>query len=87
MKLKYNFIINQVAGQYVAVPAGMAGDFNGMIKLNDTGAFIFGLLKEDITLEAVIEKTAKEYNCDIEEAKKSVENIIGQCKQAGLLED
>ena len=39
MKLKYNFVTNEVADKIVAVAVG--GDlekFNGFIKMNDTGA-------------------------------------------------
>ena len=38
MKLKYDFVINDVAGETVAVSVGdTVGRFNGYIKLNDTG--------------------------------------------------
>ena len=50
MKLKYNFVINQVTDKMVAVAVG--GDleaFNGFIKMNDIGAEIFEILKEDVT--------------------------------------
>ena len=42
MKIKDGFILRNVAGNNVVVPIGQATiDFNGMIILNDTGAFIF----------------------------------------------
>ena len=47
MKLKYEFVINNVAGETVAVSVGNNdGRFNGYIKLNETGAFIFKMLKD-----------------------------------------
>ncbi len=85
MKLKYDFVVNQVAGQFVAVPSGAVGEFNGMIKLNDTGAFIFGLLGEETTAEEVIAKVAAEYSCDEATAAENVNAIIEQCKSADLL--
>lgn len=87
MRLKYDFVVNQVAGQFVAVPAGALGDFNGMIKLNETAAFIFGLLKNEITIEELISKVAAEYGCDEKEAAESVNNIVDKCKAGGLLAD
>ena len=54
MKLKYNFVMNDVAGKKVAVAVG--DDlirFNGFIKMNDTGAFIFNMLKNDVTQEDI----------------------------------
>ena len=42
MKLKYNFVVQQVADDYVAVTVGKdASSFGGLIRMNKTGAFIF----------------------------------------------
>ena len=40
MKLKQGFILRQVAGENVVVPAGDALNLNMMITLNSTGAFL-----------------------------------------------
>ena len=46
MKLKYNFVTNEVADKIVAVAVGDdLSKFNGFIKMNGTGAFIFNMLK------------------------------------------
>ena len=45
MKLKYNFIVNEVADKMVAVAVGDDLDkFNGFIKMNDVGAEIVEIL-------------------------------------------
>ena len=42
MKIKEGFILRNVAGSFVVVPVGDATiDFNGMMNLNETGAFLF----------------------------------------------
>lgn len=42
MKIKEGFIIRQVGGENIVVPIGKTGkDFHGMIKLNDSGAFLW----------------------------------------------
>ena len=42
MKVKEDFLLREVAGCYVVVPVGKATvDFNGMLNLNDTGAFLW----------------------------------------------
>ena len=62
MKLKYNFVMNKVADKTVAVAVGDdLANFGGFIKMNDTGAFIFGLLKKDITKEEIINAVMNEY--------------------------
>lgn len=88
MKLKYNFVVNEVAGNMVAVAVGDdVTKFNGFIKMNKTGAEIFELLKSETTVEALVEKMAKLYpECDIQQIKESVENLVGKLKTAEVLE-
>ncbi len=85
MKLKYNFVVNEVAGQSVAVPVGAMDKFSGMIKLNAEAAYIFTLLKNDITLDEMIVKTAENFSCSTDDAKENVEKIVSQLKAAELI--
>lgn len=88
MKLKYNFVVNEVAGNMVAVAVGDdVTKFNGFIKMNKTGAEIFELLKKEITVEALVEKMARLYpESDTRQIKESVENLVGKLKTAEVLE-
>ena len=82
MKLKYEFVINNVAGETVAVSVGNNdGRFNGYIKLNETGAFIFKMLTKDTTREDIIKALVKEYP----DATQSVDLLIEQLREAELL--
>lgn len=87
MKLKYNFVINQVAGETVAVSVGdNDGRFNGYIKLNETGAFIFKMLKKDTTREHIINALLSEYpDATQEAAAESVDELVEQLRKAELL--
>lgn len=87
MKLKYNFVINQVAGETVAVSVGdNDGRFNGYIKLNETGAFIFKMLKKDTTREDIINALLAEYSDATQEAAaESVDELVEQLRKAELL--
>ena len=87
MKLKYEFVVNNVAGETVAVSVGnTAGAFNGYIKLNDTGAFIFNALKDDATREEIINKLMAEYpDASQEDATESVDELINKLNEAELL--
>lgn len=87
MKLKYNFVINQVAGETVAVSVGdNDGRFNGYIKLNETGAFIFKMLKKDTTREDIISALLAEYpDATQEAAAESVDELVEQLRKAELL--
>lgn len=87
MKLKYNFVINQVADQMVAVPVGDdLGEFNGFIKMNDVGADIFDLLKEDTTVEKMIEDLKVKYaDATEEEIRENVVAFTDKLKESGVL--
>lgn len=86
MKLKYNFIVRNVAGQAVALAVGNTDNkFNGMVKLNSVGEFIFKLLEKDITLDEIVNKVTESYDVSAEEAKKAVEDFIEKLKANELI--
>ena len=42
MKINENFVLRQVVDTYVVLPIGQATvDFNGMVTLNESGAFLW----------------------------------------------
>ncbi len=88
MKLKYEFVINQVADNMVAVPIGDGMDeFGGFIKLNDIGAEIFEILKEDVTLEEIVEIMLKKHpEATKEEALETVTEFTEQLKKEGIVD-
>lgn len=87
MKLKYNFVVNQVADKMVAVAVG--GDleaFNGFIKMNDIGAEIFEILKADVTLEEVIAKMAEKHpEATKEETTEAVTEFVEKLEAEGVI--
>ena len=57
MKIKDGFILRKVGIQYVVAATGKASEgFNGMMRLNETGAFAFRLLQEGISEEALVRR-------------------------------
>lgn len=88
MKLKYNFVVNRVADQMVAVPIGDdLGEFNGFIKMNDVGAYIFELLKEDTTVDVMIEALKGKYtDATEEEVRENVVAFTDKLKESGILD-
>lgn len=57
MKIKPGFILRQLAGENVVVPVGAAGaSFNGMIRLNDTGALLWQELAAGADEEQLVQK-------------------------------
>ena len=88
MKIKKGFIVRQIAGQNVAIATGeMSKKFHGMIKLNDTGLFIWNLLQNDTTEAVIVDAVTAEYEVDVETATADVRRILGVLKDAGIIEE
>lgn len=87
MKLKYNFVTNEVADKIVAVAVGEdLNHFNGFIKMNDTGAFIFDQLKNDVTEEEIVAACLQKYPDATEaEAKETVADFLAQLKKEDII--
>lgn len=86
MRLKYEFSINQIGDNYVAVPLGSSiVSFNGILKLNQEAAYIIETLNSDITYDKLLETVAEHFACDVEEAKENVDSIVSGLKEADLL--
>lgn len=88
MKLKYNFVTRNVAGQTIALAVGEDGaKFNGMIKLNSVGEYIFKLLENDISKEEIVSKITDEYDVSVEEANQSLDGYLKILQENGLIEE
>lgn len=67
MKLKYNFVINEVAGQKIALPIDCGHGEQNVIKTNETGAFLIELLKNDISKSEIIEEINSNFSVESQE--------------------
>ncbi len=77
MIIKGSYILRDVAGSHVVVPVGStAADFNGMITLNETGAFLWKQLGADISREELIARLTAEYEVTPEQAATDVEAFL-----------
>lgn len=86
MKIKNGFILRQVADNYLVVAVGDAvKDFNGIINLNETGAFLWKILESGATEEELVKKLTEEYDVDEETAKKDVGKFVAKLAEANLL--
>ena len=88
MKIKNGFISRQVAGNWVAVATGeRSKDFNGIIKLNDSGKLLWDKLVDGAERELLIELLLGEYEIDRDTAEKDVDKFIGELCDAGAIEN
>ncbi len=87
MKLKAGFVLRQVAGSYVVVAVGLQTlDFKGMIRLNETGAFLWKQLAEnECTEESLVTAMTNEYDVDDNTAASDVGAFVKSLREADLL--
>lgn len=86
MKIKENYMLRKVADCFVVVPVGAAvAEFNGMINLNEVGAFLWRQLESDTTPEAVLSAMLEEYEVDEAVAKADLDKFINELKEADLI--
>ena len=61
MRISDQFILRQIAGEYIIIPTGQTTlKFNGMITVNEQGAFLWEALKEEITEDALVDAVLAE---------------------------
>ena len=88
MKLKYKFVIHNIGGSPTAVTVGDDhARFSGMIKLNETGEFIFRSLMQGSSSDEIAAKISENYNITKEQALADTKKYIGSLTDAGLLEE
>lgn len=86
MKIKDGFIIRKIGGKNVVVAVGKRSlEFNGIIRLNETGKFLWEQLKNDITEEQLTAALLDEFEIDDVSAKNDVAAFIAKLREADLL--
>ena len=85
MKIRDGFVVRKIGSKYYAVSAARAAEGGGMIALNETGAFIWELLKEEQTAEAIAKALADKYEIDGETALRDTEAYLQMLTEAGAL--
>ncbi len=86
MKIKQGFVLREAAGSYVVMDIGNELSFNGMITLNETGAFIWRAIDEGKSIDEIASMIADSYETDVETAKRDVTVFVSKMKDTGVLE-
>ena len=88
MKIKNGFVAKEIAEQYVVVALGQASKiFNGIIKLNESGKFIWDMLVKGAEKDDIVKALLEEYEgVDEATAAADVDRFIGELRGANILE-
>lgn len=86
MKLKDGFITEEFDGQQIMVATGSAS-FNGIVRSNETAAFIVNCLKKETDKEEIVAAMAAEYDAPAERIAADVERVLEKLRGIGALEE
>ena len=86
MKLKDNYITQEIDGSQIMVATGNA-DFNGNVRSNQTAAQIINLLRNDTCVEQIIDDMMNIYEVERATVEKDVLKVIGTLRQINALEE
>ena len=87
MKLKKDYVLRQVADTWVVLPLADASvDFNGMLKLNDSGAMLWKVLEQGGGKDALVDALTGEYNVSRQQAQADVDEFLTKLMQSGCMQ-
>ena len=86
MKLSDEFLLTPMGEGHVLVPVGRAADrFHGVVKLNETAAFIVRQLQSETDPERIVDAMAAEYEGTREQFAAGVEQTLTMLRKCGAL--
>ena len=88
MKIRKGFTLKKIGDEKVVLAVGTASRYlNGIIKLNDTGAFLWEELEKGADRVQLAEAFAKAVGISVEQAQQDVDGFLQTLKGANCLED
>ncbi len=88
MKLKYDFIVREIVGEYVLIPMGESAlKISGFLTTNEVGATLMEELKEKRTRKQLLERILEDFDVDEKTASEDIEEFINLLKSRDFIED
>ena len=88
MKTKKGFMLRSVGNRHVVVAIGKASEeFNGLITLNDSGAFLWTELSKGCTYDELLAKMLETYEVDEATAKAGLDQFLKTARDEDLIEE
>ena len=85
MKLKQDFVTQEIDGTQYLIPVGGEA-FSGVVRGNETVAFLVELLKQETTQEALVDAMASEYDAPREVLASDVARVLDVLREVGALD-
>lgn len=86
MHIVPGFVVRQIAGETVAIPAGEAARaLSGLLALNGSGRLLFERLQTEQTEDSLVQYLLEQYELDAPTAKADVAEFLGILRENGVL--
>lgn len=86
MKVKLEFVLREIAGDILLVPAGKTAlDLNGMLTLNEVGAEIWRMLPEVQSEEEIVGRLLRDYDAEPAQVRADVSDFLGHLRELGIV--
>ena len=87
MKILKEFVTREVAGDWLLVPVGRTTlDMNGLLTLNETGAFLWERLPAAEDEEALVSALLDVFEVDRKTAADDVTEFLGRLRKLGIID-
>ena len=87
MKLRYELVLRNVAGETILVPIGEAAKkYSGLFAVNELGAFLWERIPEAESEATLVNLVLEDYEVSREEAEQDVQEFLGKLREMGLLD-
>ncbi len=84
--IKGDYVLRQIAGEYLAIPiSNEAGEDANIVILNPVSQFIWKELEAEKTFDELLNAVTKEFDVSKEEASADIKEFLEGLEQSGLL--
>ena len=88
MKIDKNFVLREIAGEYIIIPTGRTAlEFNGLITVNEVGMELWKMLQKDVTFDDLLNGILEEYDVDENAAREDIQEFLDRLVKGGILKE
>ena len=86
MRISDQYMLRQVADEYLVIPVGEAAlKVKGLIGLSESGSLLYRRLQEGCTEAELVSALLREYDIDADTARADTREFLEQMRRMGIL--
>ena len=87
-RIKSDFILREIAGEYTIVPVGSGNAFsNTMMEPNQTAVFLWKEFEHASTIQDIVIRAMEKYDAKEEKIRESVDKFVKEALNSEILEE